>query len=344
MGDRPGCADVQGGASQYAIKTEGLIKRFGQLTAVDDVSLQVGKGEIFGLLGPNGAGKTTFISMLVTTKRPSEGKAYVNGFDISAGPHEVRKSIGIVFQDPSLDEELTAYENMELHAAMYGVTKSERKKRIIEGAEAVGLSDRINDIVKTYSGGMRRRLEIARALLHHPQVLFLDEPTIGLDPQTRQHVWDSIRKMREKHGVTILITTHYMDEADSLCDRIGIMDKGRIIALDTGARLKDALGGDTVEVVSSDSEALEKALGKQPWVKSVKPRNGGILLQVESAETKIPKIMSEADRLGVSVSSINMRKPTLEDVFLHYTGRSIREEEAHGDEAIKMHVRARRRP
>ena len=251
----------------YAIETDNLTKKFSDLTAVDNVSLKVNEGEIFGLLGPNGAGKTTLISMLVTLKKPTSGTAKVNGFDIHKNPDGVRKSIGIIFQDPSLDEELTAFENLELHAAMYGISKAEREKRIIEVIETVELKDRLNTVVKTFSGGMRRRLEIARALLHYPKVLFLDEPTIGLDPQTRKHVWDYIKKLKEEHGITILLTTHYMDEADSLCDRIAIIDQGKVIVLDSGKALKDSLGGDTLKIETNQAEKLQNALKGMKGVK-----------------------------------------------------------------------------
>jgi ABC-2 type transport system ATP-binding protein len=318
------------------IELDGLTKKFGPLVAVDAVSLSIAEGEIFGLLGPNGAGKTTAISMLVTMKKPTSGSARVNGFDIVREPDGVRRSIGIVFQDPSLDEELTAYENLELHAAMYGIEAKERNGRILESIRIVELEDRLKDIVKTFSGGMRRRLEIARGLLHYPKILFLDEPTIGLDPQTRKHVWDYIRKLKDEHGITIVMTTHYMEEADSLCDRVAIIDHGRIIAQDTPGALKDSLGGDMVVVKTPDAKRLEAAVKGLEWVKKAKIDDGAISLSVAQAEKKILKIMDITRENKIEVQSIGMHKPTLDDVFLHYTGRTIREEAVTGKDAMRM--------
>jgi len=323
-----------------AIETRELTKKFGALTAVDAVSLQVAEGEIFGLLGPNGAGKTTLISMLVTMKRPTSGKALVNGFDVVKNPSDVRKSIGIVFQDPSLDEELTAFENLELHSAMYGIPREEREKRIVEVMETVELKDRLHDLVKTFSGGMRRRLEIARGLLHYPKILFLDEPTLGLDPQTRIHVWEYIRKLKKEHGITIVLTTHYLDEADGLCDRIAIIDRGKIIALDSSAALKNSLGGDVLSVETTAPEKFESAVKKLGWVKSSKTDDGVVSLRLERGENRIPDLMDVARTQGIHVNSVSLHKPTLDDVFLHYTGRAIREESFSGKDAMRLRRRA----
>lgn len=320
-----------------AIETDDLTKRFGELAAVDSVSIEVKKGEIFGLLGPNGAGKTTLISMLVTMRKPSSGRARVNGFDVSSEAGKVRESIGIVFQDPSLDEELTAFENLELHAAVYGVPAGEREKQIKKVIETVELGDRLHDVVKTFSGGMRRRLEIARGLLHCPKVMFLDEPTIGLDPQTRKHVWDYIRKLKREHDMTIVLTTHYLEEADSLCDRIAIMDKGKIVALGESAKLKDSLGGDVVLVKANDAEKLERELRELSWVEEVKNVEGETHVRVKHGEKKIPEIIELARKKKISVESVGLRKPTLDDVFLNFTGRSIREE--NGSAADSMRIR-----
>ncbi len=229
-----------------AIHVENLTKRFDDLVAVDNISFEIAQGEIFGLLGPNGAGKTTTISMLATMLRPTSGSATVNGMDIERDQDGVRNSIGIVFQDQSLDEELTAYENMDFHGRLYRIPSETRHQRIGELLDLVGLSDRKDDIVKTFSGGMRRRLEIARGLLHHPSVLFLDEPTLGLDPQTRNLLWEYIANLAEEKGITIILTTHYMEEADRLCNRVAIIDHGKIVALDTPDNLKNAIGGDVV--------------------------------------------------------------------------------------------------
>ena len=324
----------------YAIETDNLTKKFSDLTAVDNVSLKVNEGEIFGLLGPNGAGKTTLISMLVTLKKPTSGTAKVNGFDIHKNPDGVRKSIGIIFQDPSLDEELTAFENLELHAAMYGISKAEREKRIIEVIETVELKDRLNTVVKTFSGGMRRRLEIARALLHYPKVLFLDEPTIGLDPQTRKHVWDYIKKLKEEHGITILLTTHYMDEADSLCDRIAIIDQGKVIVLDSGKALKDSLGGDTLKIETNQAEKLQNALKGMKGVKDTKILEGRLQLRVEFGEKKILEVVEAAKKNNIEILSVGLHKPTIDDVFLHYTGKTIREETLSGKDQMRMRRKA----
>ncbi|VVB67087.1 putative ABC transporter ATP-binding protein [Candidatus Norongarragalina meridionalis] len=223
---------------EYAIETEKLTKKYGELTAVDGLDLRIKRGEIFGLLGPNGAGKTTLISMLCTMLEPTSGKARVNGFDVETQASEVRKSIGIVFQDPSLDDELTAWENLDIHGELYGMRGGAKQKAIENALQIVELYDKKDELVKHYSGGMKRRLEIARGLMHAPAVLFLDEPTIGLDPQTRRHIWDSVRKMNREKGVTVILTTHYIDEADVLCGRVGIVDHGKIVACDAPSKLK----------------------------------------------------------------------------------------------------------
>jgi ABC-2 type transport system ATP-binding protein len=324
----------------FAIETQNLTKKFGDLIAVDSASIKVKQGEIFGLLGPNGAGKTTLISILVTMKKPTSGKGMVEGVDVAENPGAVRKNIGITFQDPSLDEDLTAYENLELHAAMYGIPRKEREEKITEILKMVELEDRRNSVVKTFSGGMRRRLEIGRTLLHSPKVLFLDEPTIGLDPQTRNHIWDYVKKLRETHGVTILLTTHYMDEADSLCDRVAIMDKGKIVAMDTATALKDSLGGDTIVIETSQAAKLCKMLGGLECAKEAVPHDGKVTLRVTQGEKKIPKIMQFAKEKGIDVESVSLHKPTLDDVFLHYTGKTIREEEASGKDSMRMHRKA----
>jgi ABC-2 type transport system ATP-binding protein len=324
----------------YAIETDSLTRKFGQLTAVDSVSLKVKKGEIFGLLGPNGAGKTTLISMLVTMKRPTSGRALVNGFDVVKEAGETRKNIGIVFQDPSLDEELTAYENLELHGAMYGLEQGELKERIGELMETVELKDRLQDQVKTFSGGMRRRLEIARGLLHCPEILFLDEPTLGLDLQTRNHVWGYIKKLKKERNITIILTTHYMEEADSACDRIAIIDQGRIIALDTPGALKDSLGGDVIGATTPDATLLAASLKGMGWVKDAKNADGTLTLTVENGEKRMVDLFDAARRSGARIDSVQLHKPTLDDVFLRYTGRSIREEQMTPKEAMRMRHRA----
>ena len=231
-----------------AIETKYLTKKYGDLTAVDELNLTIYYGEVFGLLGPNGAGKTTIISMLCTIIKPSSGNATVNGFDILKKSADVRRSIGIVFQDPSIDDRLTGRENLQLHACLYDMPAELTKKRISEVLNLVGLEDRADSAMKTYSGGMRRRLELARGLLHHPRVLFLDEPTLGLDPQTREHLWAYIENLARTTGITIIITTHYMEEADKLCNRVAIIDYGKIKVVDTPANLKAALKGDVITI------------------------------------------------------------------------------------------------
>ena len=249
-----------------ALHIQDLTRRFNDLVAVDNISFDIDKGEIFGLLGPNGAGKTTTLSMLSTMLVPTSGSATINGIDIEQDPDGVRKSIGIVFQDQSLDEELTAWENMDFHGRLYRIPAEIRKQRITELLTLVELNNRRDDIVKTFSGGMRRRLEIARGLLHHPEVLFLDEPTLGLDPQTRNHLWTYIATLAEEKGITIILTTHYMEEADRLCNRVAIIDHGKIIAIDTPEHLKDGLGGDIVTIRTPDpgcgGRSPQRAMGR----------------------------------------------------------------------------------
>ncbi|MBN1170046.1 ATP-binding cassette domain-containing protein [Candidatus Micrarchaeota archaeon] len=320
------------------ITTEGITKKYNELCAVDNVSIEVSRGGIFGLLGPNGAGKTTLISMLVTMRRPTSGSAHVNGFDIAKQPDKVRRSIGIVFQDPSLDEELTAYENLELHAAMYGV-KDNLKQTIDEVVELVGLKDRLHSIVKTFSGGMRRRLEIARGLVHRPTILFLDEPTLGLDPQTRTAIWEYIKDLRRKYDMTIVLTTHYMEEADSICDRIAIIDHGKIIVLDSPSVLKDSLLGDTVTIESPQAKKLAGIL-KKTGIEKCTLHDGKVTFCVNSGEKRIPEIIGLAKDRRIPVSSVNLHKPTLDDVFLHYTGKTIREENGSARDSMRMRRRA----
>src|SRR3989344_4519563 len=309
------------------IEINGLSKHFKNVKAVDGISLQIREGEIFGLLGPNGAGKTTLISMLCTLLDPTSGTATVNGHDIITKRSDVRRSLGVVFQDPSLDEDLTAFENMEMHGRLYKVPKQLRKERIPELLKMVELEEKKDLLEKTFSGGMKRRLEIARGLLHHPKVLILDEPTIGLDPQTRRHMWSYIRRLNKEEHTTIIITTHYMDEADLLCERIAIVDNGKVIALDTPKKLKEQLKGDIVTVDTNDGNGVD-ALEKLPFVKSVKKEGSRMELRVENGAAKIPEIVKRLEKAGIVVVSVDVHKPTLEDVFLHFTGKELRSEKA----------------
>jgi ABC-2 type transport system ATP-binding protein len=312
-----------------AIRVENLVKTFDEFTAVDAISFTVAEGEIFGLLGPNGAGKTTTINMLSTLLRPTSGRAEVAGFDITARRDDVRKSIGIVFQEPALDGKLTGRENLEFHTMMYGIGRDERRRRIDEVLGLVELVDKADTLVEKYSGGMKRRLEIARGLTHRPKVLFLDEPTLGLDAQTRRHIWEYVKRLNKESGVTIILTTHYMEEADFLCGRTAIMDHGKFVALDTPAKLKDVLGGDVVSLeLEGDSGPLLADLAGQDWIKRSKLHEGVVSLTMERGERRIPELVTLAVQHGVAVSCVNLRKPSLEDVFLHFTGRTIREQEA----------------
>lgn len=321
-----------------AIETSALTKRFNGLVAVDSLNIAVEQGEVFGLLGPNGAGKTTTISMLCTILKPTSGTARVNGFDIVKQATHVRKSIGIVFQDPSIDDRLTGRENLYMHANLYGVPQSEQKTRIDRVLKLVELEDRADSILRTYSGGMRRRLEIARGLIHYPKVLFLDEPMIGLDPQTREHIWTYIKELKETHDITIVLTTHYMDEADKLSDRIAIMDYGKIVALDTSSKLKDTLEGDVITVKTKEAEKLSSVLAGKVSILKAHVVNDTLEITVKSGKALLPRIVEIAANSKIYVDSVTLREPNLEDVFLHYTGRAIRAEgsdELHGLSAIR---------
>jgi ABC-2 type transport system ATP-binding protein len=323
------------------ISIKNLSKTFGKFTAVNNISFTVNEGELFGLLGPNGAGKTTTINMLSTLLKPTSGKAMVAGFDVSRQKDAVRNNIGIVFQEPALDGRLTGRENLEFHAMMYGMKKEERTNKINEVLELVELSDKANVLVDNYSGGMKRRLEIGRGLIHNPNVLFLDEPTIGLDAQTRRHIWDYIKKLNKESKVTIILTTHYMEEADYLCNRVAIVDKGRIVAMNTPEKLKDVLGGDILTLeVAGNAERLLKEVSKMKCVKKIKLVENSMIITVVKGEKRIPEIIARARKIKVSIASVNLHKPSLEDVFLHFTGKNIREMESHnGFSGMKMGMR-----
>ncbi len=306
------------------IETHELTKRFGELVAVNRINLKIEEGEIFGLLGPNGAGKTTTLSMLATLLPPTEGSAEVNRFDVVRQSSQVRHSIGFVFQDPSSDDLLTGKENLYLHALMYGVEMKNIERKIAEVLKLVDLTDRQNERMKNYSGGMRRRLELARGLLHEPKILFLDEPTLGLDPQTRVHLWGYIKKLSKEKKVTVIITTHYMEEADELCDRVAIIDHGKIVAMDTPMNLKRNLGGDVVRIkVKKPNMAAVKKL---KYVKHAKREGDSVILTVNDAGSHLQEILG---KLG-KIESVESRSPTLNDVFMHYTGSGIRDADAEG--------------
>jgi ABC-2 type transport system ATP-binding protein len=322
----------------HAIEVIGLRKSFGDVDAVRGVDFDVPTGEVFGFLGPNGAGKTTTINMLCTLARPTSGTARVAGHDVVAQRDDVRRNIGLVFQDPTLDGYLTAAQNLRLHAELYGVASELVAPRMRQMLEMVGLWERRGVPVRTFSGGMRRRLEIARGLMHSPRVLFLDEPTIGLDPQTRASIWSYIRLLRETEEITIFMTTHYMDEAE-FCDRIAIMDHGAIVALDSPAALKAGIGADRVRIQTDDDDAAIAELAEHFDVDAAMSE-GAVTFFVPSGEEFVPRLFAE---LGAQIRAVNVSRPTLDDVFMSYTGSTIRDaEESSGRESNRMVMQAMR--
>jgi ABC-2 type transport system ATP-binding protein len=311
-----------------AVKTLGITKRFGSLTAVDHIDLEIFSEEIFGLLGPNGAGKTTLTRMLTTVMSPTEGTAKVAGVDIRRDPSGVRDRIGVVSQAMTLDVELTAWENMELYAKYYSVPRSVRNERIKDLLNVVGLADRSDFTVGSYSGGMKRRLEIVRSLVHRPEILFLDEPTTGLDPQARNAVWEHLKQIHKNEGITLVITTHYLDEAEGLCDRLAIIDYGKLVALDTPANLKRKVsGGDVVEAdFAKMPDAAIQALKSTDFILQITQQESMLKILVKSGAEAVPRIVEIINSNGGKIRSLTLREPTLDDVFLHFTGRSIRED------------------
>jgi ABC-2 type transport system ATP-binding protein len=306
-----------------SISVHGLSKRYGDIEAVRGIDFDVAPGEIFGFLGPNGAGKSTTISMLCTLVKPSAGSALVAGFDVNRERDAVRRNIGLVFQDTTLDGYLTAEQNMRLHAELYGVPRELIRPRMQQVLEMVGLWERRSSEVNTFSGGMKRRLEIARGLMHSPRVLFLDEPTVGLDPQTRSSIWAYIRELKQAEDITIFLTTHYMDEAE-YCDRIAIMDKGVIVVLDTPDALKASVGHDRVTLQTDDDVAAIAALAEHFEI-AAKVSEGAISFGVAEGEHFVPRLFAE---LGVPIRSVSVSRPSLDDVFMSYTGTTIRDAEA----------------
>jgi ABC-2 type transport system ATP-binding protein len=306
------------------ITIRNLVKQYDNLTAVDNLSLDIRDNEVFGLLGQNGAGKTTIIHMLATLLKPTSGTASVNGYDIINEPAKVRESIGIVFQAPSSDDMLTGYENLKLHSMLYSVPRKIREKRILDVLELVGLTERKNDQVKKYSGGMRRRLEIARGILHKPKILFLDEPTLGLDPRSRESMWEYIQRLVQEEKITIILTTHYMEEADILCDRIGIIDRGKIIALDTPSKLKEIVGGgDIIKLRLGDNKQdIDMLLKNLSFIHEIgTDANGSVILTVEDASRNLPIILKK-----INVESVEFSNHNLNDVFIHFTAQNFREQ------------------
>jgi ABC-2 type transport system ATP-binding protein len=310
------------GATVPAIAVHDLVKDFDQVHAVRGVNFEVAVGEVFGFLGPNGAGKTTTINMLCTLATPTSGEARVAGFDVVSQRDDVRRHIGLVFQDPTLDGYLTAAQNLKLHAELYGVQSDLVQPRMRQVMEMVGLWERKDSVVGTFSGGMRRRLEIARGLMHSPRVLFLDEPTIGLDPQTRRSIWTYIRELKEREEITIFMTTHYMDEAE-WCDRIAIMDQGEIVALDPPETLKAQVGTDRITIQTEDNQAAIEALAGQFGIEA-QVAEGAVTFGVPAGEAFVPRLFAES---GIPIRAVSVSRPTLDDVFMSYTGTTIRDAE-----------------
>jgi ABC-2 type transport system ATP-binding protein len=305
-----------------AITVRGLVKRYGDLTAVNGVDFDVAAGETFGFLGPNGAGKSTTIKILCTLASLTEGSANVAGFDVVRQRSDVRRHIGLVFQETTLDAYLTGEMNLRFHAELYGIPRAVLEDRLRKVLEMVELWDRRGDPVNTYSGGMKRRLEIARGLMHSPRVLFLDEPTVGLDPQTRASIWEYINELRQTENITIFLTTHYMDEAEH-CNRIAIMDAGRIVALDTPEALKASVGTDRVQITTSDDEAAIARLRDHFEIEAAM-HDGAVTFAVEGGESFVPTLFAD---LGIPIQSVSVARPSLDDVFMSYTGRTIRDAE-----------------
>lgn len=320
----------------HSVEIRGLTKRFNGFTAVDDLSFSVGKGEIFGLLGPNGAGKTTTIRMLTTLLTPTSGTAKVNGFSVIDEPMKVREGLGLIEQDVALEGRLSAFENLKFYARVYHVDGKETDKRLWELLELVGLKERAHDLVNTYSGGMKRRLEIIKAILHDPRIVFMDEPTEGLDTQTRVKIWGYIKELCRKEKTTVFLTTHYIDEADFLCDRVAIIDHGKLIALDTPRNLKRLVGGDfilDISVEDKDMAKLERLVKDEPGIGHSLLRKNTMRV-VSRHSTLLPKIITKAGVHGIEITHISMKEPSLEDVFIHLTGREIREEKAESKELV----------
>jgi ABC-2 type transport system ATP-binding protein len=317
-----------------AVRVDNLTKDFKGFAAVDRVSFQVSRGEVFGFLGPNGAGKTTTVKMLCTLLRPSSGTARVAGYDIERQQSQVRKSIGIIFQDPSLDDRLSARENLRFHGIIYKVPRKTLPERIAQSLAWMELEERADDLVRNFSGGMKRRLEIARGLLHSPHVLFLDEPTIGLDPQTRHRIWEYMLRLRQEQRITLFMTTHYMDEAE-YCDRIAIIDQGTIIALDTPQALKTHVRGDVISLRTSDDVQAKQEILDKYGLPAANDQQG-LYFEVANGTEFIPRLVRE---LAAQVISVSVRQPTLDDVFLKLTGKKIRDTEASNKEKLQSRIR-----
>ena len=315
----------------YSIETKSLTKSFGDLVAVNDISFSVEKGEIFGFLGPNGAGKSTTMMIFTTLLKPTNGNALVGGFDVLKNPKQVRENIGFVQQETTVDEYLSGRENLLLQAKLNHIPKNEINQRIDEVLDLIELSDKQDEAVVTYSGGMRKRLDIAGGLLHHPRVLFLDEPTVGLDIQTRRKIWQYIKKIHTQFDMTIFLTTHYMEEADSLCDRIGIIDHGKIQVIDTPKNMKNDLGNEIVSLViesNSNYDSFLLELKKIEFIKKINEDDSKLTLFTSNGTEVIPQIFQISSELGIKIKSISLTQPTLDDVFISYTGHEIRDDDS----------------
>jgi ABC-2 type transport system ATP-binding protein len=311
----------------WIIETVNLRKKFGDFVAVDDVNFKVKEGEIFGFLGPNGAGKTTTINMLCTLMLPTSGRANVAGYDVSKNSNEIRENIGVIPQESVLENALTAKENLEFYAQLYHLPKKQYEEAITRLLKLVELDDRANSLVGTFSGGMKRRLEIAKALIHSPKILFLDEPTIGLDPQTRRSIWEYIKELNQARKVTVFITTHYLEEADFLCDRVAIIDHGKIQAINTPAKLKENLvKGSIIDLhVSEGRDRFVKYLQESGFKPQLMNENS-IRILVSQGKKTIPQLFKTAENMKIEIETISMHEPSLEDVFIHYTGKAIRDD------------------
>jgi ABC-2 type transport system ATP-binding protein len=322
-GTRHTAGQLNGSAGTEAvISVSGLVKRYGDVEAVRGIDFEVARGETFGFLGPNGAGKTTTIKILCTLAEATAGAAMVAGYDAASSRDAVRRNIGLVFQDTTLDTYLTAEQNLRFHAELYGVPKSAVMPRMRQVMDMVGLWDRKDSLVSTYSGGMQRRLEIARGLLHAPHVLFLDEPTVGLDPQTRSSIWAYINDLKSREDITIFLTTHYMDEAEN-CDRIAIIDHGKIVAIDTPEALKASIGKDRVQIHTADDQAAIAEL-RQNFGLDAAVHEGAVTFSVAAGEQFVPRLFTE---FSIPIKSVSVSRPSLDDVFMSYTGTTIRDAE-----------------
>lgn len=307
----------------YIIETHDISKAYDDFTAVNSINLKVPKNSVYGILGPNGAGKTTLISMLCTILHPTSGSATVNGYDVMKNSKEVRQSIGVVFQSRALDDILTGREHLEMHAALYGVPMELREKRIEEVLDLIALGEKADEFTKTYSGGMKRRLEIGRGLIHHPKILFLDEPTLGLDPQTRENIWEYIQDLNQKEDITVLMSTHYMEEADKLCDEVAIINRGEIITADSPKNLKRELKADIITIKVDDQERFIQKAENLDFIKNIVVVDSEIKMMVESGENLIAKLVNFANNNDILVKSIELDHPNLEDVFINLTGKRI---------------------